>query len=125
MKCWLECSKLAESSEEYKETAKEKFKVNQPYWTEEMYQTAFVDVISSDYIRLFDPGYGISTILSDDNAAMNDTKEAVIPYIHSSVMKTDEDGTQYTWSALREQYKGTIDSELAQFNEEYHKFIGE
>lgn len=57
-------------------------------------------------------------------AATNPTKEAVIPYLYTSVMKADENDTQYTWSQLREQYKGTIDSELDTFNDAYHKFIG-
>lgn len=30
---------------------------------------------------------------------------------------------QYTWAQLRESYKGTIDSELKTFNEDYRKFI--
>ena len=124
MKCWLECARLVESNEDYKATNKEKFMVNQPYWTDEMYQLANEEVISSKFNRLFDAGYGISTTLSDNDAATNPTKEAVIPYLYTSVMKSDENDTQYTWTQLREQYKGTIDSELETFNNAYHKFIG-
>lgn len=85
---------------------------------------AYSELSSSNWVQLIDPGYGISTTLSNDDAAANDTKEAVVAYMYSSVMKTDDDGAQYTWTQLRETYSGTIDSELKTFNEEYKKFIG-
>ena len=37
--------------------------------------------------------------------------------------KTDENGTQYTWAQLKEQYSGTIDSELKTFNAAYKEFL--
>ena len=121
---WIECSKVTATDPSYLEVGKEKFKVNQPYYTDEMYSVACEDVISDKFIKLNDPGYGISTALSDDDAATNPTKEAVIPYMYSSVMKSDDNGKQYTWSQLRETYKSTVDSELKTFNDSYHKFIG-
>ncbi|MCD8095227.1 MAG: extracellular solute-binding protein [Ruminococcus sp.] len=123
MKCWLECAKLANTDESYKEVAKEKFFVTNPYWTEDMYQVAYEEYMSDNWVRIVDPGFGISNTLSNDNAATNDTKEAVISYLYAAVMYTDEDGSQYTWTQLRESYTSTIDSELADFNEEYHEFI--
>lgn len=122
---WNECSKLAQDDPEYKEIGKKKFFENKPYFTDEMYQIVYEEVISDHFIKLNDPGYGISTALSDDDAATNPSKEAIIPFMYSSVMKSDDSGKQYTWSKLRETYKSTIDSELAQFNESYHKFIAE
>ena len=124
MKTWLECAKLVNTDPTYIEADKEKFFVNNPNWTEEMYQMAYSELSSSNWVQLIDPGYGISTTLSNDDAAANDTKEAVVAYMYSSVMKTDDDGAQYTWTQLRETYSGTIDSELKTFNEEYKKFIG-
>ena len=90
-----------------------------------MYQMAYEETFTEKYVQMIDPGYGISTVLSDDDAATTATKEAIISYMYSSVMKTDEDGAQYTWTQLRETYKNTIDSELKTFNEQYKKFIGE
>ena len=124
MKTWMECAKLVNTDPTYIEADKEKFFVNNPNWTEEMYQMAYSELSSSNWVQLIDPGYGISTTLSNDDAAANDTKEAVVAYMYSSVMKTDDDGAQYTWTQLRETYSGTIDSELKTFNEEYKKFIG-
>ncbi len=123
VKCWYECAKAANSGE-YVDIGREKFFVTQPYWTEEMFDMSTSEVLSSKYIKVVDPGYGISTLLSNDDAATNPTKEAVIPYMYSSVMKTDDDGTQYTWTQLRETYLPTIESELKDFNAEYKAFIG-
>lgn len=123
VKTWYECAKIAATDPQYTEAGKEKFFVTQPYWTEEMYQMANEEVLSDKFIKMFDPGYGISTVLSNDDAATNATKEAVIPYMYTSVMKTDDDGKQFTWTQLRETYTSTIDSELKDFNEEYHKFV--
>jgi multiple sugar transport system substrate-binding protein len=125
MKCWLECAKLVNTDESYKEISKEKFFTTNPYWTEEMYQIAYEELSSDNWTQLIDPGYGISITLSNDDAATNDTKEAIVSYMYSSVMKTDENGSQYTWTQLRETYKTTIDSELKTFNEEYKKFLAE
>lgn len=125
VKTWYECARVAATDPEYTETGKEKFFVSQPYWTEEMFEMANVEPISDKYIKLVDPGYGISNDLSNDDAATNPTKEAIIPYMYSSVMKTDENGKQFTWTQLRETYSSTIESELKSFNEEYHKFLEE
>ncbi|MBQ6633734.1 MAG: ABC transporter substrate-binding protein [Ruminococcus sp.] len=123
MKCWLECAKIVYTQDEYIQTEREKFFVNNPSWTDQMYDVAYVEPLSDKFTKMFDPGYGISTVLSDDDAATNDTKEAVIPYMYTSVMKTDENGTQYTWAQLKEQYQPTIESELKTFNEAYKAFI--
>lgn len=124
MKTWMECAKLVNTDEKYKEIDKEKFFTENTNWTEEMYQVAYEEIFSDKYVQMIDPGYGISTTLSDDDAATTATKEAIISWMYSSVMKEDEDGSQYTWTQLREQYKGTIDSELKTFNASYKKFIG-
>ncbi len=123
IKCWYECSKLASTADEYKEISKKKFFTDNPNWTEEAYQATYVDVFSDEFVKVIDPGYGISTILSDDDAATNATKEALIPYLYSSVRKFDDSGTQLTWTQVREKYTATIDSELKEFNEDLDKFI--
>ncbi|MGN0623561.1 MAG: ABC transporter substrate-binding protein [Oscillospiraceae bacterium] len=122
MKCWMECARIVNTDEKYIETEKEKFKTKNPYWTDEMYSVVFEDVISDKFTQIFDPGYGISTTLSDNGAATNPTKEALIPYMYTSVMKQDENGVQFTWTQLCETYKATIQSELDTFNKSYHEF---
>lgn len=125
MRCWLECARIANTQEEYREAGKEKFFVNQPYYTEQMYQMMTEEVISNKFVRFFDPGYGISTVLSDNDSATNATLEAVIPYLYTSVMKSDENDTQFTWSQLKDAYTPTLNSELKTFNDAYHKFVSE
>lgn len=123
VKCWYECSKLASTADEYKEISKKKFFADNPNWTQEAYKAAYEDPISSEFVRVIDPGYGISTLLSDDDAATNVTKEAIIPYLYSSVRKFDDSGTQITWTQVREKYMATIDSELKEFNKDLENFI--
>lgn len=123
IKCWYECSKLAATANEYKEISKKKFFVDNPNWSEEAYQVTYEDVISDKFTKIIDPGYGISTLLSDDDAATNVTKEAIIAYLYSSVRKFDDSGTQMTWTQLREKYSSTIDSELKKFNASLQEFV--
>lgn len=124
VKCWLECAKLVNTDQSYVELAKQKFFVNNPYWTDEMYELAYNPQANDVITVLNDPGYGISTILSDNDAATNDTLEAVIPYLYSSVSKTDENGTQMTWAQLRDGYNNTINTELKTFNDKLKAFTG-
>ncbi|GAB5082889.1 hypothetical protein Osc1_20650 [Hominimerdicola sp. 21CYCFAH17_S] len=124
MKTWMECARLVNTDEKYKQIDKEKFFTTNSNWTEEMYNMAYEETFTDKYVQMIDPGYGISTELSDDDAATTATKEAIISYMYSSVMKTDDDGAQYTWTQLRETYNNTIDSELKTFNAQYKKFIG-
>ncbi len=117
MKCWLECCRIAQTDAGYLETAWKKFQVDNPSWTEDMYTLAYKPMQNDKISVIYDYGYGISTLLSDADAATNDSKEAIIPYIYSSVSKSDEEGLQFTWAQLREQYNNTINTELEVFND--------
>lgn len=124
MRCWLECCRVAYSSDEYAETTKEKFFANNPYWSEEMYQMAFEEVFSDKFVQIVDPGTGISAEISDDANANTDTKEAINSFMYSGTTLSDySSGAQYTWSQMREKYSATIDSELKKFNASYKEFI--
>ncbi|NLZ46776.1 MAG: ABC transporter substrate-binding protein [Clostridiales bacterium] len=124
MKCWFECAKIVNTQEEYKALTKEKFKVENPNWSEEAYNMAFNEVVSNKFVRLNDPGYGISSDLSNDDAATNDSKEAIVAYMYSSVLKADVDsGAQFTWTQLRASYSNKIQSELDEFNNTFSNFM--
>ncbi len=124
MKCWLECCKIANTSDEYKQAQKKKFFENNPNWSEEMYQMALEEVFSDKFIQLVDPGTGISAEISDDSAAKNDTRQAINSYMYAGTTLSDYNtNAQYTWTQIREKYSPTIDSELKKFNENYKKFI--
>lgn len=123
MKTWMECARIVYVQPEYIETEKAKFDENNPYWTDEMYQAAYVETISDNFTQLYDPGYGISTVLSDNDAANNDTLEAINALMYRWVMVDSPEGKQYTWTQLCETYRGTIQSELDTFNAAYKAYL--
>ena len=124
MKCWLECLRVANSSDEYSEAAKKKFFTNNPNWSEEMYQMAFEEVFSDKFVQMVDPGTGISAQISDDENATTDTKQAINSYMYAGTTLSDySTNAQYTWSQMRQKYSATIDSELKKFNASYKEFL--
>ncbi len=119
VKCWYECERVATFDETYKQTSIDKFLADNPGWDEEMYQV-FLDASSSDYISVFDFGYGVSTVLAEDDSAAG--KRAPIGALYEDIYKPDDTGVQKTWTALKNSYSGTIDSELKIINEKVKKF---
>ncbi|MBQ7756614.1 MAG: ABC transporter substrate-binding protein [Oscillospiraceae bacterium] len=124
MKCWLECARIVYVQDEYKQAQKDKFFLNNPNFNEDAYTLVYDELISDKFNRVYDVGYGISTDLSNDDAAANASKEAIISYMYSSVSKADEEtGTQFSWAQLKGAYEGTIDSELKTFNAAFKEFL--
>ncbi len=123
MKTWMECARIVYVDPEYTATEKAKFDETNPYWTDEMYEAAYVDTVSDKFVQLYDPGYGISTVLSDNDAATNDTLEAINALMYRWVMVENDDGSQYTWTQLCETYKPTIVQELDTFNAAYKDYL--
>ena len=64
VKCWFECVRASKTDPKYEQTNKDKFMENNPNWTDEMYDVK-MDVVSDDYLMLFDYAYGISSALGD------------------------------------------------------------
>ena len=122
VKCWQECARIVYVDDAYKQTEKEKFDVTNPNWTDEMYNLVYDELISDKYTQVFDPSYGISTKLSDNDAATNDTKEALVALTYRGVLTTDEDGNQLTWTQIKEAHTNEFDSELAVFNKKLKEF---
>lgn len=119
VKTWFECSRMANTDQEYKDNGKEKFLNANLNWTEDMYQV-FMDCSSSEYQMVFDYGYGISSSMSDDNA--NEDGSCVTRKLYESVNKTDENGKQYSWSEVRDSYSSTVNAELKTINEAVEKY---
>jgi multiple sugar transport system substrate-binding protein len=119
VKTWFECSRMANTDQEYLDNGKEKFLNANTNWTEDMYQV-FMDCSSSEYQMVFDYGYGISSLLSDDNA--NEDGACVTRKLYENTNKTDDSGKQYTWSEVRDSYSSTVDAELKTINDSVAKF---
>lgn len=124
MKCWLECAKIVNTDESYKQANKDKFFLNNPYWSEEDYDLVNNVLLSDEFNRVYDLSYGLTDMLSNNDAAQNDTKEAVINYVYNSVCKFDyETNEQTTWAQLKNEYKTVIQNELDIFNKELTNYL--
>ena len=87
---------------------------NNPYWTDEMYDVR-MDVISDNYLMIFDYVFGISNTLGDEKSF--DGNQKLADYLYGAVTTTDDDGNQPTWAQVREEYSATVDSEIKDINE--------
>ncbi len=119
VKCWFECVRASKTDPEYVESNKQTFFANNPYWTEEMYQVK-MDVVSKEYLQIFDYGFGVSANLGDRNSF--DGNQCLIDALYGDVTVIDEEGSQSTWTQVRDQYKSIIDSEIKKLNEDLEKF---
>lgn len=120
VKCWFECYRIANTNPKYMETTKEKFMENNPYWTPEMYDVK-MDIISSDYLMLFDYAYGVSSALGDVNSF--DGNSCLVDALYTYSSSDNEEGVQPTWSSIREQYSATVDTEVNNLNASIKEFI--
>lgn len=113
VKCWFECNRIARNGEEYAQTNKDKFMENNPYWTDEMYDVK-MDVVSDDYLMFFDYAYGVSSALGDRNQF--DGNQCLVDALYGQSSTLDDDGTQMTWTQVREKYIATVESEINELN---------
>lgn len=114
VKCWFECYRASKTDPSYVEANKETFFTNNPNWTEEMYQVK-MDIVSSDYLQIFDYGFGVSSALGDRNAF--DGNQCLIDALYGDVTVIDEEGVQKSWTQVRDQYNTIINSEVDGLNE--------
>lgn len=114
VKTWFECCRIANTDEQYKADGRQKFMNANPAWTDEMYD-CFSNAVDSDTKVLFDYGYGISSVMSDDQASADGS--CITRKLYEYISQEDGDGVQYTWTSLRNTYSATIESELKEINE--------
>ena len=74
-----------------------------------------MDVISDNYLMIFDYVFGISNTLGDEKSF--DGNQKLADYLYGAVTTTDDDGNQPTWAQVREEYSATVDSEIKDINE--------
>ena len=114
VKCWFECVRASKTDPKYEQTNKDKFMENNPNWTDEMYDVK-MDVVSDDYLMLFDYAYGISSALGDRKQF--DGNQCLVDALYSDASNVDEEGVQSTWTQVREKYSATVDSEIKELNQ--------
>lgn len=122
VKTWFECCRVANTDPEYEETKRAKFFENNPNWTDEMYDVK-MDVVSDDYLMIFDYAFGVSSTLGDRKQF--DGNQCLVDYLYSASSTLDETGSQPTWASVREEYSATIDSEIADLNARIEAFNAE
>ena len=114
VKTWYECCRIAATDAEYVENGRQKFMNANPQWTDEMYDV-YLKASSTDYLSVFDYGYGISPEMSSDDA--NADGSSITRKLYEYTNKQDEEGVQFTWTQLRETYGPTVDAELKTIND--------
>lgn len=119
VKTWFECCRVANTDPQYAETAKSKFMENNPNWTDEMYDVK-MDVVSDDYMMIFDYAFGVSSALGDRKQF--DGNQCLVDYLYAAASTQDEEGNQPTWGSVREEYSATVDSELKDLNSRLEAF---
>ena len=121
VKTWFECAHIAKTDEAYKDAARQKFFIDNPNWTDEMYDVIEITA-SSEYDQVFDYGYGISPVMSSDSSS--DDGNCVTRKLYEYVTKNDDTGKQFTWSELRSTYSKTVDEELKNINNTIDSILG-
>lgn len=122
VKAWYESCRVANTDPEYQQTKKDKFMENNPNWTDEMYDVK-MDVVSDDYMMIFDYAFGVSSALGDRKQF--DGNQCLVDYLYNAASTQDEDGNQPTWGSVREEYSATVDSELKDLNAKVASFKAE
>lgn len=102
VKAWLDCNRLVNYDEKYKEITKEKFLTNNSGWTSEMYDVAMDFYDSDKFTQAYDYGYGLSTYMGDE--VMSILYEGIVNELSEN------------WIQTRETYSSIIDEEIAAYN---------
>ena len=102
VKAWLDCNRLVNYDEKYKEITKEKFLTNNSGWTSEMYDIAMDFYDSDKFTQAYDYGYGLSTYMGDE--VMRILYEGIVNELSEN------------WIQTRETYSSIIDEEIAAYN---------
>lgn len=122
VKCFYECMRIAETDETYQQNGKEKWKVSNENWSDEAYEV-MTEVCNPDtHLMLFDPSYGVSSLMGDDFSGFR-SGVCLTNWLYKSTSSTDEDGSVYTWTQAKETMSSKVDAELKTLNQSIQDFI--
>lgn len=122
VRAFYECYRIAETDETYKANGKAKWKESNLNWTDDDY-AIMTEVADPDtHLMIFDPGYGVSSLMGDDFSGFM-VGVCLVNWLYKSTSVVDEEGKSYTWTQTKEKFGSTVDGELKTLNESIQKFI--
>lgn len=119
---FYECYRAAQTDTEYLKNQKDKWVTNNPNWGEEAYQIIRDSADPDKNLMIFDPSYGVSTLMGDDNSGFM-VGVSLTNYIYKSTSAPDEQGNSYTWTQIKEKFSGQVDGEIKTLNASIQKFL--
>ncbi len=122
VKIFYECYRAAQTDTKYLENQKDKWLTNNPNWGEEAYQIIRDSADPDKNLMIFDPSYGVSTLMGDDNSGFM-VGVSLTNYIYKSTSAPDEQGKTYTWTQIKEKFSGQVDGEIKTLNASIQKFL--
>lgn len=122
VKTFYECYRVAETDPTYIQNTKDKWLADNTYWSEEDYDIIRTVADPDENLMLFDPAYGTSSLMGDDNGGFMKGVN-LTTWLYTGCTKPDEQGVEYTWTQLKEKYTSTVDSELEKINSQITKFL--
>lgn len=101
VKTWFECNRVVDTDQTYADVNKQKTQRDNTAIDDEMYQI-LSEIKSSEFVQVFDYGYGISPNMGD----------VTLVALYENVAKVA--GT--SWTQLRGEYSVSVDQELKEMN---------
>ena len=122
VKTFYECYRIAVTDPGYQQNTKDKWLEDNPNWSEEAYQIMADAADPNKCLMIFDPAYGVSSLMSNDFSGFM-TGVSLANWLYKSTSAPDEQGVSWTWTQIKEKHSPTVDAELKTLNENIKKFI--
>ena len=121
-RAFFECYRVAQTDPDYLQNARDKWLADNPNWTEDDYQLMKDVSNPENVVMLFEPAYGVSALMGDDNSGF-EAGVSLTNRIYASTSEADQQGNLYTWTQAREKFSPLVDAELKKANEQIKKFL--
>lgn len=121
-RAFFECYRVAQTDPEYLQNAKDKWIEDNPNWSVEDYELMKYVSNPENVVMLFEPAYGVSALMGDDNSGF-EAGVSLTNRIYASTSEADQQGNLYTWTQAREKFSPMVDAEIKKANEQIKKFL--
>ena len=122
VKTFYECYRVAQTDPTYLQNQKDKWLKNNPNWGEDAYQIMRDAADPEKNLMLFDPAYGVSSLMGDDFSGFM-TGVCLTNWLYKCTSSPDEQGNTYTWTQAKEKWSPNVEGELKTLNESIQKFL--